>query len=133
MDKGEIGIKLSFEEQIKCLKDKGVLFDIIKEEQAKQILHDLNYYYKLTVYKRNFTKDKSGKRRDLEFAYLVDISRIDMRLRYILLNFTLDIEHALKTYIIAEITENDATDGYDIVESFFSIHERFSQEFKQSS
>lgn len=94
-------------------------FNIIRKENAIEILHDLNYYYKLTVYKKNFKQDEDGKRKNIEFSYMVDIANIDTQLRYILLHFSLDVEQALKTYIITAITENPDTDGFDIVDRFF--------------
>lgn len=111
--------KRSFDELITCLEEKGIKFNIISKQEAYHILHDLNYYYKLTVYKRNFRKDIGGKCVNLEFAYLVDIASVDMQLRYLLLEATLDIEHALKTLLVASITKNTALDGFDIVRRFF--------------
>lgn len=111
--------KKNFEELIDCLCQKGVKFEILSKDEALKILHDLNYYYKLTVYKRNFRKDKEGNWIDLEFSYLVDLASIDMQLRYLLLAATLDIEHALKTFLVTQITKNQDVDGYDIVKRFF--------------
>lgn len=111
--------KKSFEELIDCLEQKNVRFNIMTKEDALNILYDLNYYYKLTVYKRNFKRDEDGKFINLEFSYLTDIASVDMQLRYLLLTATLDIEHALKTYLIRHITENNELDGFDIVKRFF--------------
>lgn len=63
--------------------------------------------------------DRRGRRQGLEFSYLIDISLTDRELRYILLDAALDIEHALKTFLITKITENPEIDGYDIVNRFF--------------
>lgn len=111
--------KASFENLIDELSKKGVKFNLMNEESAKLILRDLNYYYKLSVYRRNFKRNKDGKYMNLEFSYLADIASVDMQLRYLLLTATLDIEHAMKTFLITHITENDEIDGYDIVERFF--------------
>ncbi len=111
--------KKSFEELIDCLDQKGIKFNITTKDDAFHILHDINYYYKLTVYKRNFKKNKDGKFIDLEFSYLTDLASVDMQLRYLLLQATLDIEHSLKTFLVTKITENEEEDGYDIVRRFF--------------
>lgn len=111
--------KKDFEELVNILQSKGIKFNTINKNEALRILKDINYYYKLTVYRRNFRKEKSGKYKDLEFSYLVDISNLDRRLQNILLRATLDIEHALKTFLISDITGNNEIDGYDIVERFF--------------
>lgn len=111
--------KKSFEELHYCLCQKGITFNKTTEDEALDILRDVNYYYKLTVYKKNFKKDKDGKYVNLEFSYLTDLASMDMQLRYLLLAATLDIEHALKTYIITKITENDELNGFEIVTRFF--------------
>ncbi|MGN9166200.1 Abi family protein [Tissierellaceae bacterium HCP3S3_D8] len=111
--------KKSFKQLIDLLDKKGVKFNKTTKEDASLILRDINYYYKLTVYKRNFRRDKSDKFVNLEFSYLTDLASMDMQLRYILLTATLDIEHALKTFLITKITENTDVDGFDVVRSFF--------------
>lgn len=111
--------KKDFEELICLLKQKNIKFNLISESEAFDILHDVNYYYKLTVYKRNFKKDDSGKFINLDFSYLNSLASVDMQLRYLLLNATLDIEHALKTFLISNITKNPEEDGFEIVRRFF--------------
>lgn len=111
--------KKTFKEQIEILKNKGVNFNKFDETSAIQILQTRNYYYKLTVYKRNFRKNEEGKYIDLDFKDLVDIASLDMQLRYILLKMTLDIEHTLKTYILNDITNNENEDGFSVVRRFF--------------
>ena len=49
--------KLTTLELIEKLKEKKVTFNRIDEKKAAENLDDLNYYYKLTVYKRNFKKN----------------------------------------------------------------------------
>ncbi|MDX9916923.1 MAG: Abi family protein [Gudongella sp.] len=111
--------KKSFIELIELLETKGVKFNEISQNEALLLLKEFNYYYKLTVYKRNFKRNGDNKFKNLEFAYLLDLASMDMQLRYILLTATLDIEHALKTLLISEITDNRVVDGFDIVNSFF--------------
>jgi abortive infection bacteriophage resistance protein len=50
------------------------------------------------------------------------MSTLDMHLRAILLPMCIDIEHALKVKIIAEIEANSAEDGYSIVDDFLATH-----------
>ncbi len=42
--------RLSLDEQIQHLKDKGILFNIMDEDSAKQYLKYNNNYYKLTSF-----------------------------------------------------------------------------------
>ena len=44
--------RLSLDEQIQHLKDKGKLFNIMDEESAKQYLKYNNNYYKLTSFRK---------------------------------------------------------------------------------
>lgn len=111
--------KRDFIELVELLDGKGIKFNIMSKEDAFNILHDINYYYKITVYKRNFLKGIDGKYINLEFSYLADLAAVDMQLRYLFLTATLDIEHSLKTLLITKITENKEIDGYDIVQRFF--------------
>lgn len=111
--------KASFDDLIDELSLKGIKFNLMNEDDAKGILNDLNYYYKLSVYRRNFKRDMNGKYINLEFSYLADLASVDMQLRYLLLTATLDIEHAMKTFLITHITENENVDGYGIVDRFF--------------
>ncbi|WP_438314558.1 Abi family protein [Sporosarcina sp. FA9] len=110
--------KLNFDEMIEHLVDKNVKFDIINQESAKSILQNSNYFYKITAYRKNFYKNKEGKYLNLEFCYLSDLATIDMRLRYIILHMSLDIEHRLKTKILTDITNDPYEDGYNIVKEF---------------
>lgn len=122
-----IGIKkkLDFSELIVHMKDKGIQFNLPSLETPEHILEHSNYYYKLSAYRSNFPKDNKGKYIHLDFQHLVDLASIDMQLRYTLLQMTLDIEHFLKTKILADITKSQE-DGYTIVD-------RFSQKIGKSS
>ena len=86
--------KLSLDEQIEHLKDKGILFNIMDESDAKKYLEQNNNYFKLTAYRKNYNKHPDGKNKgkyiNLEFAYLVDMAIIDMRLRYQIVHMALD-------------------------------------------
>lgn len=110
---------LSIKEQILYMKYKGISFQLIDEVQSTKILGDLNYYFKISVYRKFFTKKYSNKYINLDFKMLTDLASIDMGVRYFLLQLTLDIEHAVKTAIIKELTNNPlVNDGYLIVRQF---------------
>ena len=53
--------KLSLDEQIEHLKDKGILFNIMDESDAKKYLEQNNNYFKLTAYRKNYNKHPDGK------------------------------------------------------------------------
>ena len=120
--------KLSLDEQIEHLKDKGILFNIMDESDAKKYLEQNNNYFKLTACRKNYNKHPDGKNKgkyiNLEFAYLVDMAIIDMRLRYQIVHMALDIEHHAKLQLLRKLDEYDE-DGYQIVQDYInSLTER---------
>ncbi|MBR2157012.1 MAG: Abi family protein, partial [Campylobacter sp.] len=111
--------KLNIDGQIEHLKEKGISFLLVDENEARNILSNHTYYFKIKSYAKNYSKDKNGKYIDLEFAYLVELSKLDMYLRRILLDITLDLEHALKTSLLNDFNKTQE-DGYRIVNSFLN-------------
>lgn len=74
--------KLTIDGQITDLVKKGVVFNIMNEDVAKKFLRYNNYYFKLKSYASNYpVNPKTGKYVNLEFAYLVELSKIDMYFR----------------------------------------------------
>lgn len=119
--------KLSIDGQINHMKnDKGIKFNIVKEDDAKRFLTNNSYYFKIKSYAKNYEKytegENAGKYINLEFAYLQELSTLDMYFRRLILKMTLDIEHYLKTKLLIDCSENDKENGYDIVEELFSRH-----------
>lgn len=108
------------EELIEHMENKGIAFEITNKADAKKFLETNNYYMKLAAYRNNYEKHMTGKNKgkyiNLEFAYLQELSRIDMELRYLILHMCLDIEHALKVKLLNSIENNENEDGYNIVE-----------------
>lgn len=113
--------KLNYEEQINKLKSLGILFNEIQENEAKNILKNNSYFFKLSSFRKNFRKDNSGNY-NIEFSALSDLATLDMRLRYTLLPMCLDIEHSLKTEILEKITNDSDEDGYQIIQDFINNH-----------
>lgn len=118
---------LTVDELIVHMKEKGILFTVITEDEAKSHLEAHNNYFKLTSYRKNYTKKTSGinagKYENLEFAYLRELARIDTELRHILLDMALDIEHFLKVALIKAVEDNKGInneDGYKIVINYLS-------------
>lgn len=119
--------KLSIDEQIDYMKNNsGIKFNIMNESSAKEFLKYNNYYFKIKSYSKNYDKykqsNKKGQYINLEFAYLVELSTLDMYLRKFIIKMTLDIEHFLKTQLLRDAGENKEVDGYSIVEDLFENH-----------
>ena len=102
--------------------EKGVKFDIINEQVAIHYLKDINNYLRTASYRKNYEKHTMGKNEgkyiNLDFAYLCELSSIDMQLRYVLLQMCIDLEHSLKISLISSVVSNSYENGYNIVDLF---------------
>lgn len=133
--------KLTLDGQIAHMRDvKGIKFNVVNEEQAAQFLSTNNYYFKIKAFAKNYSKyssgENAGKYFNLDFAYLQELSTLDMYLREIILNITLDIEHFLKVRLLCDISKNEKEDGYQIVDEFLSwqpsVRDEISRKAKDS-
>lgn len=116
---------LSIDELIQHMKKKGIRFNDCSEIEAKNFLQKNNYYFKLASYRNLYPKvildgARQGQYQNLDFAYLKELSYIDKELRYLIIKMCLDIEHAIKTKLINEVSMNSDEDGYEIVKKYFS-------------
>lgn len=116
------GPKLTIDEQIADMQAKGITFSIVNPKDAKKFLKYNNYYFKLKSYGKNYDKyyqtEKQGQYINLDFSYLQELSTLDMYLRKIILSMSLDIEHALKTQLLLDLSCNEQEDGYNIVKQY---------------
>lgn len=108
----------------KMKNDKGITFSIMPEEKAVEYLNKHNNYFRIASYRKNYDKyllgNNIGKYVNLDFAYLSELSTIDMHLRFLIIKMCLDIEHSLKVKLLTDITDNNNEDGYEIVKNFLS-------------
>lgn len=119
--------KLNNRELINHLEKKGVTFNTISKAQAINFLNKNNYYYKLSAFRKNFKK-KDGKYVDLDFDHLVDLASLDMKIRSILLNIAINVEHFIKVELSRQINNNDQEDGYSILIDF--KHSEYGKYYK---
>lgn len=114
---------LNIDDQIKHLKNKGVTFELINEDEAKNYLKYNNNYFKLTSYRKNYDKHPDGQEKgkyiNLDFAYLKDLAIIDMNLRYKIVHIALDIEHHTRLEILNKAIDC-GEDGYQIVKDYMN-------------
>ncbi len=115
--------KLSSFQLVESMRDmKGIRFEIKDEASAVQFLREQNNYLRTAAYRKNFTKyqmgQNQGKYIDLDFAYLCELSILDLYLRQILFELCIDVEHALKVSLLTEIEDDPNEDGYHIVNAF---------------
>lgn len=111
---------------IKQLESKGVKFQIMSIDEADDFLQNRNNYMRLASYRKNYETSRGinqDKYINLEFAYLVELSALDMHLRNFIFKMCLDVEHSLKVRFINDVEKNDDEDGYQIVDKFLSKKE----------
>lgn len=110
---------LTAKEQVEHCKSKGVKFDKFSEGSAIKYLEENNNYFKLRAFRKNFTKNQNELYLNLDFAQLVDLAILDNRLRRILLETTLNIEHFSKVHLL-KILQAIGEDGYQIVSDYMN-------------
>lgn len=119
--------KLTSQELIDKMKSKGIEFNIVDEGNAKVFLSNHNNYFRVSSYRKNYDKYQKGTNKgkyiNLEFAYLVELSTIDMHLRFHIIKMCLDIEHFYKIQVLKDIENNSKEDGYSIVIEFLKREE----------
>lgn len=117
--------KLTIEGQIEDMKGKGITFENTSEKEAADFLKYNNYYFKLKSYGKNYdhyrASEKKGQYINLDFSYLKELSTLDMYLRKLILSMALDIEHALKTQLLYDLSKNPDEDGYAIVQEYLNF------------
>lgn len=111
--------KLTKREQIYWLMIHGV--EVNNKGFAMEFLTKRNYFYKIIQYVKDFPNEV------VNFDQLVDLSTIDMELRYVLLKASLDVEHAIKTFLSRIITNSTTHDGYQIVSDVFKGDDDFKE------
>ena len=132
---------LNASELIKHLKNKGINFSVMSDIDAEAYLSQNNNFFKLTSYRKNYTKYTDGPNKDkyehLDFAYLIELARIDVEVRFILLKMCLDIEHFLKVFLIKFVEDMVATgtgeDGYKIVSDYIAYDNNHSVDIKDEN
>lgn len=91
---------LTASEQIDHLKSRGVHFSLMSEDDATSYLEKNSNYFRLRAHRLGFPKVEEGARKgeyaNLDFKMLVNLSIVDMLLRYEMLPLTLDVEHFAK-------------------------------------
>ena len=119
------GPKLTIDEQILDMQKKGITFEKTSVDEARKFLKENTYYFKLKAYGRDYDKysatEKKGQYINLDFAYLQELSTLDMYLRKLILSMALDIEHALKVQLLYDLSENPDEDGYSIANEYLSV------------
>jgi len=91
--------------QVNYLKEQGLVFDDMCEEEAIRKLSKFSYYHKITGYKHYFSKFKYNKDGTddydgLDFNDLYEYHNMDRQLREILNDIVLEVEELFKVFIM---------------------------------
>lgn len=112
------GVFLTPKEQVNHCESKGIQFNKISKTKAISYLKINNNYFKLRSFRKNFIKDSNLNRyKHLDFADLIDLAIIDHRLRRILLEMALGIEHFSKVHLLS-VLQSVGEDGYLILQDY---------------
>ena len=106
-----------------CKNDLGIKFELCSEEKAAGFLQKNNYFFRLKQYAEtwdNSDRTRGGKYIGLDFGHLIELSTIDMFFRKLIFKMTVDFEHNLKVKLVNECQNNQADDGYQVVEAFLT-------------
>lgn len=126
--------KMDFEAQILQMKSKGITFKVIDEKKAKEYLAEHTYYFRVKFYAENYDKyrkgDKIGQYIDLDFAYLKELSLLDLYLRRMLFPIVIDVEHYAKISLLNSLSKNKREDGYSIVQEFLGKNHWVARELE---
>ena len=92
----------------------------MSEFDAMNYLSYNTYFFKLKSFAKSFEFNKKKKKYiNLDFAYLVELSKLDMYLREYIIQLSLDTEHFLKVKLLNDLANNELEDGYNIVKKLF--------------
>ena len=120
---------LTAEGLVAHMENKGITFHRISKEDAQSFLEHNNYYMKLASYRANYKKysagPKTGQYIGLDFSCLQELSKLDMRIRYLAFQMALDIEHFMKVRLLNNIENNSEEDGYKIIQKFIAKDQSF--------
>lgn len=126
---------LTTSELVTHMESKGITFNIESKDSAKTFLENNNYYLKLASYRVNYQKYQSGPNKGkyiaLDFAYLKELSILDMYLRYLILEMSLDIEHALKVRLLKDLENYPGEDGYYIASKFLNSNSKIRKDINR--
>lgn len=119
-------IILSYDAQIEHLKSRGITFKYeFNEEKAKEYLQSHNSFFRLRAYRFDFRDLGTDTYRGLDFSYLVNLARIDDKLRKLILYMSIDMEHFSKIQLLKLITDEYA--GEDACELVRQYHDSLNK------
>ena len=119
---------------IEEMAERGITFNYINTESAEVYLSETNNYLRTASYRKNYQKYQRGRKQgqyiNLDFAYLTELSTIDMHYRFLIQKMCSDIEHSICVKLISDIEKDSTTDGYDLVRNYLHNNPRELQKIE---
>ena len=112
--------KLDYDGLISYMRSRGIRFELCSEAEARDFISLDTYYARVTPFAHLFDRLADGSYVDLDFASIRDLYGIDLALRRVLIEATLDVEHFLKVRMMDLLTEREDEDGYGIVDDYWA-------------
>jgi hypothetical protein len=108
------------------MESNGIRFDLCTKEEAAKYLRVKTFLFKIKAFDKNFDRwrlpnGELGKYLDLDFAYLVELSRLDRDLRFFVIHAALDVEHYLKVHLNKSLMNDRSIDPYGVISDFFDF------------
>lgn len=132
-------IAISFSDQIKVLKARGIDFEGYSDEKVKEILLDIGYY-RLGFYWFDLKKDSKSHyfKEGTKFKTIIDLYYLDNDIRYILTKYLTRIEINFRTSLVYYVSIKYKTDPIWFVnnkimlQSFIDDFDKhYNDDFKQ--
>ncbi len=119
--------KLDANQQVGAMKSKGIRFILMDELEAERFLRERNFFFKVKAFEKVFDRYENpdheffGQYLNLDFAYLVELSRLDKALRFCVMETALDIEHFMKVQMNCSMMDDAECDAYGIVDQYVAF------------
>lgn len=109
--------KKTIQEQVTYLIDQGI--SVPDRNIAENYLRDHLNFYRLCSYLKLLTYGNTGKYiKGISFYHLVELSKLDLAFRRVILPMTIDIEFASKLELNRDCSNNPLDDGYSFATTY---------------
>lgn len=117
--------QLTAQQQVQHMRENGITFNGLSECDACDFLRYSNFFFKVKAFDKCFDKwldtdERAGKYINLDFSYLVELSKLDFYLREVALSLSLDLEHYLKVSLNRSMME-DECDAHQLAIGFLAF------------
>ena len=120
--------KLTIQDQVEFLKQKGVIVENLT--YAVDYLSKHLNFYRLFAYTKLLSFKSTNKIiNGVTFNHLVELSKIDLAFRRVILPMTIDIEFAAKLEMNCDCSCNTADDGYSFASSYVQNNPELSKKY----